>query len=127
MDMDEEPVLYTERFYRDAEQHRVRRPDWTCLRCRRPWPCVIARLLIRHWMCEVYDLVRAAAAGQLRVADTEAGERSGFKLYQQFTVWTHRNLCCGVCGSDRHVAMPGVPPRLYRCDGIRALMAGDTS
>ncbi|MFG2038134.1 hypothetical protein [Dactylosporangium sp. NPDC048998] len=121
----DEPVLYTERFYRDAEQHRVRRPGWTCAQCGLPWPCLTARLLIRHHMKDFYDLVRAATAGQLRVADTEVGEHPRHKLYRQFTVWTHRHLVCGVCGSDRHVALPGVPPRLYQCDGIRALMAGD--
>lgn len=120
-----EPVLYTERFYRAAERHRVRRPDWICAECRCLWPCLTARLLIRHRMKGLYDLVRAATAGQLRVADTEVGRHSGHELYRQFTVWTHRNLVCGVCGSDRHVALPGVPPRLYRCDGIRALMAGE--
>jgi hypothetical protein len=30
---DVEPILYTERFYRDAEQHRVQRPHWTCGQC----------------------------------------------------------------------------------------------
>ncbi|WP_433610349.1 hypothetical protein ACQP2P_41000 [Dactylosporangium sp. CA-139114] len=122
-----EPVLYTERFYRDAEHHRVRRPGWTCTACARPWPCMIARLLIRHRMKDFYHLVRAATAGQMRVADSEVDKESAYKLYRRFTVWTHRNLVCGVCGSDRHVALPGVPPRLYGCDGIRALMAGDGS
>ncbi|MGI5245152.1 hypothetical protein [Dactylosporangium sp. CA-139066] len=117
-------MLCTERFYRDAEGHRVRRSGWTCIECRRPWPYLTARLLIRHRIRDAYDLVRIATVGKLRVADTEVGEHSGHKLYRQFTVWTHRNLVCGVCGSDRHVALPGVPPRLYRCDGFRTLVAG---
>ena len=121
----DQPVLYTERFYRDAERHRVRRPDWTCAECGRPWPCMRARLLIRHRMRDAYDLLRMAAVGQQRVADTEVGAHSAPELYRRFRVWTHRHLVCGVCGSDRHVALPGVPPRLYGCDGIRPLMAGD--
>lgn len=119
-----QPILYTERFYQDAERHRVQRPTWTCEQCGYLWPCLVARLLTRHRMRN-YDQVRAAALEQMRVADAEAGYRSRYKLYRQFAVWTHREMRCGVCGSDRHVALPGVPPRLYGCDGIRALMAGD--
>jgi hypothetical protein len=70
--------------------------------------------LARH----LADLMSLAVA-DLAVADPT-------KLYRRFLKWTlNKGVCCGACGKPGHAVIPGVPPRLVPCKGLRAVMAVD--
>jgi hypothetical protein len=42
-------------------------------------------------------------------------------LYWRFLAWTlEPDQRCAICDSRRHAVLPGAPPRLIPCDGLRA-------
>ncbi|WP_327007954.1 hypothetical protein OHA72_12160 [Dactylosporangium sp. NBC_01737] len=42
----------------------------------------------------------------------------------RFIAWTlEPDQRCAICDSRRHAVMPGVPPRLIPCDGLREVIA----
>jgi hypothetical protein len=60
----------------------------------------------------------------MAIAQRELDDTNLATLYRRFLAWTlEPDQRCAICGSRRHAALPGVPPRLVPCDGLRAAFA----
>lgn len=108
----------------DGLRHRVQRPAWTCVVCDETWPCMAARRAMVHWHADEMADLHAGMLAALRTLDHEVLAVDRRALYRDFAQWSRPEVRCPACGSDQHVAVPGVPPRLVPCDELRALMAG---
>lgn len=110
-----------------SHDHRVRRPAWVCAVDGYPWPCAPARAaLVGAFPDQVVLTCLAArwmaqAAADLAVAGPTA-------LYGRFVAWAlHPAEACRVCGSPRHRARAGLPPRLTPCLVQRVVAASRRS
>ncbi|HEY2670916.1 MAG TPA: hypothetical protein VGJ07_11150 [Rugosimonospora sp.] len=98
--------------------HGPIRPLWRCGSCLVDWPCnPVSDLLTR-----VHGDDREGLAGHLArlmaVAARELGSAGSAKLYKRFLGWTlDGDEVCRVCCRRGHDVLPGLPPRLFPCDG----------
>lgn len=83
-----------------------------------------ARRAIIHWRVGEPAAVHADMMAAMRTLDHQVLADDRRILYRDFAQWSRPEAACPVCGSNQHVAVPGVPPRLIPCDGLRAWMAG---
>ncbi|GAA2591973.1 hypothetical protein GCM10010399_23120 [Dactylosporangium fulvum] len=98
--------------------HRVIRPSWTCTADGLPWPCTEAQRILRN---SDLAMLRQTMAKLMAIAQGELDDTDPAALYRRFLAWTlESDQRCALCGSRRHAAIPGVPPRLIPCDGLRA-------
>jgi hypothetical protein len=57
----------------------------------------------------------------MAIAQRELDDTNLATLYRRFLAWTlEPDQRCAICDNRRHAALPGVPPRLIPCDGLRA-------
>ncbi|GAA0734280.1 hypothetical protein Drose_35105 [Dactylosporangium roseum] len=102
--------------------HRVVRPSWTCAVDELPWPCTEAQRSLRT---NDPAMLRQTMANLMAIAQQELDDTDPTTLYRRFLAWTlEPDQRCAICGSRRHAVIPGVPPRLIPCDGLRTALAG---
>lgn len=101
--------------------HRAVRPSWTCTVDGLPWPCTEAQQSLSSTDPAV---LRQTMAKLMAIAQRELDNTDLATLYRRFLAWTlESEQLCAICGSRRHAVLPGVPPRLIPCDGLRAAFA----
>jgi hypothetical protein len=104
-----------------AADHRVRRPEWRCRTDGEEWPCEGARKLLADAYPDREALVRHMAHLMAQAAE-DLGIPAPATLYRRFLGWTRdRSESCRACGRSSHAVVPGLPSRLFPCDGLPAL------
>jgi hypothetical protein len=103
-----------------AIEHQVRRPEWLCGTDGGEWPCGGARKLLAEAYRDMPDALARYLAHFMDQAATDLGLSTPSVLYRRFLGCTlHPDEACRVCGRSGHTVVPGLPPRLFPCDGIR--------
>jgi hypothetical protein len=103
-----EPFLMTD--------HRIRRPQWTCLADGEAWPCENARQHLRNSFQGIEDVLAAHLATLMSAAADDLKQSNPAKLYRRFVHWAlEEKGPCARCGKPGHRAVPGLPPRLFPC------------
>lgn len=98
--------------------HHPTRPLWQCCSCRTDWPCQSVTGLVAALSAIDREQFAGRMTRLMSVAADELGPVSPARLYRRFVGWVleegHR---CRVCEKRGHDVLPGLPPRLFPCDG----------
>lgn len=70
--------------------HLAHRPEWFCLACGDPWPCLVARAVLRD---EYHlDRQRSVMAAFLEQAVVDLPDQGRGALFARFLGWTARDV-----------------------------------
>jgi hypothetical protein len=102
-----------------VNDHRPRRPQWSCRACGEAWPCAPAQKLLSEAYHQNPEALAAHLVRLTGLAAADLSEPVPASLYGRFVAWTlDRNRTCRVCGGRRHDVLPGLPIRFFPCGKI---------
>ncbi|WP_345627606.1 hypothetical protein [Rugosimonospora acidiphila] len=107
---------------RPAEDHRARRPAWSCAIDAAPWPCPLAREALAGAYRHDPDRLVPHLATLIKLAASDLWPADPVLLYERFIAWALPvSLFCRLCGKPSHDAIPGIPPRFIPCEVAKRL------